>query len=248
MREDQLKALLRRVGQKKISQKKALEVLRELPYIDLEFAKLDQHRALRRGFPEVVFAEGKSPYQVAKIAKTISSRGGILFITHANEECFNHLKKDIPGLKYSRVARIIYNTKLKKRKIKGNILIVTAGTSDFPVAEEARMTLEVMGYDAKMLYDVGVAGIHRLLDKVKIINRASCVIVIAGMEGALASVVSGLCSKPVIAVPTSVGYGASFKGLAALLTMLNACSPGIGVVNIDNGFGAAYLASLIVGR
>ena len=248
MRREWLTRLLKDLKSEKISLKKCIEALKELPYVDLGFAKIDSHREIRRGFPEVIFAEGKTLRQIEKIARAISAKKGIIFVTRANRGVFIHLKKSFPKIHYNETARIIYNKKagnLNRRK-RNNVVIVTGGTADLPVAEEARVTLEVMGCRVKVLCDVGVAGLHRVLEKVGVLNRASVIIVIAGMEGALASVVSGLTAKPVIAVPTSVGYGASFKGIAPLLTMLNACSPGIGVVNIDNGFGAAYLARLIV--
>lgn len=248
MQTNLLKNLLKDIKDKKISVKKGISILKDLPYIDLNFAKLDMHRSLRRGFPEVVLAQSKTSAQIEKIAQTLLAKNGTVFITRANQKIFDRLKKLHPDLRYHPLARIIYCKRRKVARKKGTILIITAGTADIPVAEEARLTLEVMGCRVKTLYDVGVAGLHRILDKRKILDRASVIIVIAGMEGALASVVSGITSKPIVAVPTSVGYGASFKGIAPLLTMLNACSPGIGVVNIDNGFGAAYLASLINGR
>lgn len=214
-------------------------------YTDIGFAKIDDHRKSRRGFPEVVFGKGKTVEQVVKISHKIIAHDGILLVTHADKKAFLKLKKSYPGIKFDEKARIISYTKKKPALKNGLVLIVTAGTSDLPVAAEARATLEIMGNKVELLCDVGVAGIHRLLDKQKILDSANVIIVIAGMEGALASVVSGLVSKPVIAVPTSVGYGASFGGIAPLLTMMNSCSPGIAVVNIDNGFGAAYFASLV---
>ncbi|MBI5124176.1 MAG: nickel pincer cofactor biosynthesis protein LarB [Candidatus Omnitrophica bacterium] len=219
--------------------------LRTFSYKDLGFAKVDCHRAGRRGFPEVIFGKGKTPGQIIKIAKEIISHDGILLVTRTDRKVFLKLKKTCPKARFEEKANIIYFTSKKTALKKGTVLIVTAGTSDLDVANEARVTLEVMGNPVKMLCDVGVAGIHRVLDKRDILESASVIIVIAGMEGALASVVSGLVSKPVIAVPTSVGYGASFEGLAPLLTMMNSCSPGVAVVNIDNGFGAGYFASLI---
>ena len=216
-----------------------------LPYKDLGFAKVDCHRALRRGFPEVIFGKGKTVNQIIKIAKKIISHDGILLITRTDKKVFLKLKKLYPKARFNEKANLIY---LRKKPVvikDGLILVVTAGTADIPVAEEARVTLEIMGNRVEMLYDVGVAGIHRVFHNKEVLDRASIIIVIAGMEGALASVVSGLVSKPVIAVPTSVGYGASFSGIAPLLTMMNCCSPGVAVVNIDNGFGAAYFASMI---
>jgi len=219
-------------------------------YHDLGFAKVDCHRALRRGFPEVIFGQSKTPDQVVKIARRIISHDGILLVTRTDKKTFLKIKKICPGAKFDKKARAIYFTKkdpsLKNVK-KGTVLIITAGTGDLPVAEEARVTLEVMGNRVETLYDVGVAGVHRLFDSKDTLRKANVIIVIAGMEGALASVVSGLVSRPVLAVPTSVGYGASFSGIAPLLTMMNSCSPGVAVVNIDNGFGAGYMASIING-
>lgn len=229
----------------RVSVEEALLELRDLPYKDLGFAKIDNHRSLRRGFPEVIFGKGKTVEHVVKIAKRIIGHDGILLITHADEKIFSRLKKSYPKLSYVKKARIISYRKTPPALKKGTVLIITAGTADLPVAEEARATLEVMGNRIETLYDVGVAGLHRILDKRAVLERASVIIVIAGMEGALASVVSGLVSRAVIAVPTSVGYGASFSGIAPLLTMMNCCSPGVAVVNIDNGFGAGYFASLI---
>ncbi len=213
------------------------------PYKDLGFAKVDLHRAARKGFPEVVYAKGKTCEQIEKISKRLLEEDQPLVVTKATQEHYLKLKSKFPKLRFNKKAGIICS-KTKTDK-KGFVLIITAGTSDIPVAEEARATLEVMGNRVKTIYDCGVAGIHRILDKTHILNKASAIIVIAGMEGALASVVGGLTKRPVIAVPTSVGYGASFKGLSALLTMLNCCAPGVAVVNIDNGFGAGYFASLI---
>jgi len=229
----------------RISTGKALKALRDLPYKDLGFAKVDHHRSLRRGFPEVIFGKGKTPDQIVKITQRIMTHDGILLITRTNEKVFSRIKKLYSNVKFDKRAGIISYRKTPPVLKTGTVLIITAGTADLPVAEEAKVTLELMGNRIEVLYDVGVAGLHRILDKKDILERASVIIVIAGMEGALASVVSGLVSKPVIAVPTSVGYGASFGGIAPLLTMMNSCSPGIVVVNIDNGFGAGYFASLI---
>lgn len=224
---------------------KALHALKELPYKDLGFARVDHHRTLRRGFPEVIFGKGKTPAHVVKIAQRLISHDGILLITRTTKEVYDRLKRSYPGIRFNAKAGIISYRKTPPVLKAGTVLIITAGTADLPVAEEARATLDIMGNRAEILYDVGVAGIHRILSKKKELESANVIIVIAGMEGALASVVSGLVSKPVIAVPTSVGYGASFGGIAPLLTMMNSCSPGVAVVNIDNGFGAAYFASLI---
>ncbi|MBL7069327.1 MAG: nickel pincer cofactor biosynthesis protein LarB [Candidatus Omnitrophica bacterium] len=239
-----IKRLLKRLSSKSISVKEAYGILCDLPYKDIGFAKIDSHRMIRRGFPEVIFCRKKTPQQVEGILKAVYGKNKALILSHASERLFKGLKKNYKGLLYNRLARMIYQGGIKP-KGKKRVLIVTGGTSDLPIAEEARLTLSLMGNSVSILSDVGVAGIHRLLGNKKRLLEANVIVVIAGMEGALASVVSGLVSKPVIAVPTSVGYGANFKGIAPLLTMLNSCSPGIGVVNIDNGFGAGYLASLI---
>ena len=214
-------------------------------YEDIGFAKIDHHRSSRRGFPEVVFGKGKTPEQIIRIAKRIVSHDGILLVTRTDLKTFSKLKKIYPKAQFDKKAGIIKYRKAPPVLKRGIVLVITAGTADLSVAEEARATLEVMGNKVQTLYDVGVAGLHRILDKKDVLEKANVIIVIAGMEGALASVVSGLVSKPVIAVPTSVGYGASFGGIAPLLTMMNCCSPGVSVVNIDNGFGAGYFASLI---
>lgn len=242
---EQTRRILNDVKSGRMPIKKALGCLREMPYKDIGFAKIDHHRALRRGFPEVVFGKGKTIDQIVKISKHIIAHDSILLVTRAPKGAYLKLRRSYPGVRYdARAMTITYRAHPAVLK-KGIILIITAGTADLPVAEEARVTLELMGNVVETLCDVGVAGIHRILNKRHILDKASAIIVIAGMEGALASVVSGLVSKPVIAVPTSVGYGASFEGIAPLLTMINSCSPGISVVNIDNGFGAGYFASLI---
>ncbi len=239
-----IKKLLKECRSNRISLEKAYQSLKDLPYKNLGFARVDHHRLLRKGFGEVVYCQGKTDKQVRTIVADILKRNAHVLLTRADKKLYQYLKKDYPGLKYNEAARVIYKEKQKAKSAK-TVLILTAGTADMPVAEEARVTLEVMGSRVKAVYDVGVAGIHRLFDKLPDISRANVVIVVAGMEGALASVVAGLTDKPVIAVPTSVGYGASFKGVAPLLTMMNCCSPGVAVVNIDNGFGAGYFASLI---
>ncbi len=208
-------------------------------------ARIDIGREKRRGFPEVIFCPGKTIKQIEQIAECILRYNDTLLLTRTNEEIFEKIKKLAPKAVYKREANLIYIKRKKKALKKGLILIVSAGTSDIPVAEEAAVTAELMGNRVKRLYDVGVAGIHRLLEKETLLNQAKVLVVVAGMEGALASVVSGMVKKPVIGVPTSIGYGASFSGIAPLLTMLNSCSPGVCVVNIDNGFGAGYLAGLI---
>ena len=242
---DRIRHVLKGVRAGSVSVGRALEVMKELPYKDLGFAKIDHHRTLRRGFPEVIFGKGKTASQIIGIAQRLIAHDGSVLITRTDRSVFRKLKKIYPKAVFEEKAGIIYLKKKVASLKKGTVLIVTAGTADMPVAEEARVTLEVMGNPVQALYDVGVAGLHRVLDKKGILEKARVIIVIAGMEGALASVVSGLVSKPVIAVPTSVGYGASFSGLAPLLTMINSCSPGVVVVNIDNGVGAAYFASMI---
>lgn len=242
---ENIKKMLRDVKSGRLSHQKALSALKDLPYKDLGFAKIDNHRALRRGFPEVIFGQGKTDEQIIRIAGKIMEHDGILLITRVGEKTYRKLNKVFPGVDYDKNARVIFFSKDKPVSKKGVVLVITAGTADLPVAEEARATLELMGNPVEVLYDVGVAGLHRILDKKQALDRANVIIVIAGMEGALASVVSGLVSQPVIAVPTSVGYGASFGGIAPLLTMMNCCSPGVSVMNIDNGFGAGYFASLI---
>jgi NCAIR mutase (PurE)-related protein len=225
---------------------RALEELRTLPYDDLKFAKLDHHRELRKGIPEAIYAPGKTEKQIVEIAARIISRKDEAVFTRMNEKLYEMLKNRLGSkVKWFPEARIV-TVGVFKRPSKGKVLIVTAGTSDIPVAEEAAVTCMLLGCKVERLYDVGVAGIHRLTSNLRQFDSADVIIVLAGMEGALPSVVAGLTSKPVIAVPTSVGYGASFQGIAALLGMLSSCSSGIGVVNIDNGFGAGALAAVIV--
>ncbi len=215
-------------------------------YVDLGFACVDTDRQKRRGFPEVIFCQRKTKREILRIAEELNKeKDAPLLLTRLKEPAYRYIKKRIPGLKYNKKAKLAYRHAKNTRRYAGEVLIVTAGTSDIPVAEEAALTLELMGSGVRKLYDVGVAGVHRILDKKELLEKASCIIVVAGMEGALASLVSGLVKSPVIAVPTSCGYGASFGGLSALLTMLNSCSPGIAVINIDNGFGAGYFAGLV---
>lgn len=214
--------------------------------VDLGFACLDMDRQRRRGFPEVVYCQFKTCGEILQIARHLSrDREAPLLLTRLDKKIFLKLKKAVPGLKYHARARVAYRYGLAQFSCRGEVLVVTGGTSDIPVAEEAALTCELMGSPVKRIYDVGVAGVHRILQKKKDLEKASCIIVAAGMEGALASLVSGLVKCPVVAVPTSCGYGSSFEGLAALLAMLNSCSPGIATVNIDNGFGAGYMAGLI---
>ena len=232
-----------KVGQ--ISINDVLEKIRELPYKDIGFAKVDSHRKIRCGFPEVIFCMGKTPSQVVKIAEHIVAGGNDMLATRANREIYEAISRKFPDAVYNEPAKTITIRKTRKITQKGLILIVTAGTSDIPVAEEARVTAEIMDNNVKVLYDVGVAGIHRLMKNHVELMKANVIIVVAGMEGALASVVGGLVDCPVIGVPTSIGYGASFYGVAPLLSMLNSCASSVSVVNIDNGFGAGYVASLI---
>lgn len=223
----------------------ALDTLRHLPYQDLGFAKIDHHRALRKGAPEVVLGEGKTPDQVAAIAKELAARSDWFLITRTDSQAHDAVKAQIPDASYNDTARAIYLDQRDKQGLKQGIVVVSAGTADMPIAEEASLTCELMGNEAKKIYDVGIAGLHRLLDHTEYLQQANVIIVVAGMEGALPGLVGGLASAPVIAVPTSIGYGVGLGGLAALTTMLSTCVPGVAVVNIDNGFGAGYLASII---
>jgi NCAIR mutase (PurE)-related protein len=248
LNEETIRALLERVARGEHSIDEAVERLKNLPYEDLGFAKLDHHRELRRGFPETVFCQGKTPDQVAEIVQRLAANGPRVLGTRATTEHYEAARLRVPQLEYDETARIIRLDREPDRPRKAGIVLVAAGTSDLPVAEEAAVTLDLLGHSVERIYDVGVAGLHRLLNHLPALRGASVVICCAGMEGALPSVVAGLIAAPLIAVPTSVGYGASFGGLAALLGMLNTCSPGVGVVNIDNGYGAAHLAAAINAR
>jgi len=245
MNPDALRKLLAGLRDGDVSIDDALERLRRLPFEDLGFATVDTHRALRCGFPEVIFCPGKTPQQVAEITARLLHHDTEVLATRADRAHYDAVLAIRPDAEYHEAARIIACNRKDKPLPEGRVLVVSAGTSDAPVAEEARVTAEVMGNCVDKLYDVGVAGIHRLLQQADHVFDANVLVVVAGMEGALASVVGGLTSRPVIAVPTSIGYGASFGGLAALLAMLNSCASGVCVVNIDNGFGAGYIASLI---
>jgi len=245
MQEKELRKLLEDLKAGNLEIDDAVKELKELPFKDLGFAKVDFHRELRQGHPEVVFCQGKTPEQIKEIVKVLAERSNNILATRANEEAYEAVKEVLPKAQYFKLARIVKVNEQIEITGKGKILVVSAGTADLPVAEEAVITAEAFGNKVERLYDVGVAGIHRLLANIDKLNEARVIIVVAGMEGALASVVGGLVNVPVIAVPTSVGYGASFHGLSALLTMLNSCAAGVGVVNIDNGFGAARLASVI---
>jgi NCAIR mutase (PurE)-related protein len=242
---DSILKLFQQVRRGKLSPDEAVAQLRHLPFEDLGFAKLDHHRSLRVGMPEVIFGQGKSPAQMTQIFARLARHGGNILATRASKEQFAAVSKKVRKAEYRELARAIVLQRDDKKYGKGTIAVVSAGTSDIPVAEEAVVTAEVMGNDVEHLYDVGVAGIHRLLANRKTLSRARVIVVCAGMEGALPSVVGGLVGVPVIAVPTSVGYGASFKGVAALLGMMNSCASNVSVVNIDNGFGAGYVAALI---
>ena len=227
------------------AERQVLDALIQAPFEDLGFARVDHHRELRQGFPEVILGLGKTPDQIAAIASRIVARGRPLLVTRASPEAFEALQRLVPEATYHAQARVVTLDQGEVARGKGTILVACAGTSDIPVAEEAALTAALMGNDVERLYDVGVAGLHRLLAAQAQLRRARVIIVVAGMEGALPSVLAGLVCVPVIAVPTSIGYGASFGGVAALLGMLNSCANGVTVVNIDNGFGAAATASLI---
>ena len=247
MNEKQIAKLFEDVKGGKLDVNEAVRRLRHMPFEDIGFAKIDHHRAMRCGFPEVIYCPGKTQAQVAAIFEKLAKTGHNVIATRAEEAVFKYVKKAmrLKGLRYERAARMIVLEQKPIASPVGDIVIVTAGTADIPVAEEACVTAHMLGQHVELICDVGVAGLHRLLGHVERLRRANVLIVVAGMEGALASVVGGLVDCPVIAVPTSVGYGASFEGLAALLTMLNSCASGITVVNIDNGFGAAYAAAAI---
>ncbi len=246
MNRQKLEHLLRDVKFGKVSIEEALARLKALPFEDLGHAKVDHHRSLRKGFPEVIWGEGKTAEQILSIMKKLKEKGQNILVTRLDEKEAKTIQRTFSKSRYYSLSKVLtYLTHQVERVGKGTILVITAGTTDIPVAEEAAVTAEMMGNHVETLYDVGVAGIHRLLSQKKRLDEARVLIVVAGMEGALPSVVGGLIDKPVIAVPTSVGYGTSFGGLAALLAMLNSCASGVSVVNIDNGFGAGYIASLI---
>ncbi len=245
MDEAYIKALLVQVERGDISSQDALARLKHLEYEDLGFAKVDHHRALRQGFPEVIYCPGKTKEQVVEIARHLAVSNRNLLATRADESLYAALKEVLPDIQYNTSSRTLYLHRDQKELGTGSILVISAGTADMPVAEEAAVTASVMGNTVVRLYDVGVAGIHRIFHNRDKLEAARIIIVVAGMEGALASVVGGMVAKPVVAVPTSVGYGANFHGLSALLTMLNSCATGVTVVNIDNGFGAGFAASLM---
>jgi len=247
MQEKDIKTLLEQVKNAEISIDEAAETLKDLPYKDMGFANIDNHRALRTGYPEVIFCQGKTPEQTRDIMCELVKKGGNIMGTRATAEDYEAVKEALPQAVFFETARIIavIDEQKKENENLPTVAVVTAGTADIPVAEEAAVTAEILGNKVNRIYDVGVAGIHRLFDKLTQIREADVVIAVAGMEGALASVVGGLVDSPVIAVPTSIGYGANLGGISALLSMLNSCANGVAVVNIDNGFGAAYMAAVI---
>jgi NCAIR mutase (PurE)-related protein len=247
MDRDSLKRLLGEVAGGKTSVEEAFERLRKLPFEDTGYARIDHHRELRRGFPEVIFCEGKTAEQISGIATRIIGHGSDLLATRCSPEQFAAVSQSIDGAVYHEDGRL-FAVKQSAPVERGSVAVVAGGTSDRPVSEEAALTAQYLGCRVERFYDVGVAGLHRLLSSWEEIKEADVIIVVAGMEGALASVVAGMADAPVIAVPTSIGYGASFGGLAALLTMLNSCAGGVTVVNIDNGFGAAYAAAVVCRR
>ncbi len=245
MIEDGIRGLLNQVKKGELEIDEAVNKLKDLPYENLGFARVDHHRGLRKGHPETIFCSGKTTEQIVAIVESMLERDVNILATRAVADVYRVLKKRFDRVEYHEQARIVVINRHAIKTTAGRILVMSAGTSDIPVGEEAAVTAEVLGNRVERLYDVGVAGIHRLLANKKKIDEACVMIVVAGMDGALPSVVAGLTDKPVIAVPTSVGYGASFHGLAALLTMLNSCASGVTVVNIDNGYGAGYSASII---
>lgn len=245
MTREAIAKLLAQVRRGRVGVDEALERLRDMPYENLGYARIDHHRPLRQGLPEVIFGRGKTPGQIESLVRRMLRHGHNLLVTRTDAGVFERVRKAAPGAEFHALSGAITIRSERKMRGRGMVLVVTAGTTDIPVAEEALVTADIMGNRVEPLYDVGVAGLHRLLGESKALKRARVVIVAAGMEGALPSVVGGLVAAPVIAVPTSVGYGASFRGMAALLGMMNSCAPNVAVVNIDNGFGAGYLASVI---
>ncbi len=246
MKPENLKILLDDLHKQKLTPIQAIAKLKNLPYEDMGFAKVDHHRELRSGMPEVIYCQGKTVVQIKKIIQSMNRAGNSILATKLNKDVFRKIKNSLPKFsKYNETAQTLVIDKNKSKKKSGKIVIISAGTSDIPIAEEASVTAQLLGSKTETLFDVGVAGIHRLFNNLECIRKARVVIVVAGMEGALASVVGGLVDKPLIAVPTSIGYGTSFGGVSALLSMLNSCSPGVAVVNIDNGFGAGSMAHRI---
>lgn len=240
-----LTRLLEKVRTGELSITQAVQQLSVLPYEELDFAKIDHHRSLRTGFPEVIYGHNKTIEQIVSIAGRMAAYSDRILITHTNQDVYNAVHKILEDARYNPTSNTIVVNRAKNVVLRPGITVVTAGTSDIPVAEEAAVTAELMGNRVEKVFDIGIAGIHRLLDNMSQLRKSRVLVVVAGMEGALPGIIGGIVSVPIIAVPTSTGYGASFKGLAPLLTMLNSCVPGIAVVNIDNGFGAGYLAGLI---
>ncbi len=245
MDRDRIRELLGKVRSGNMTVEEAMGALRMLPFEDLGFAVTDSHRSLRTGYPEVVYCSGKTVPQILAILVRLSEGHGTIIASRATEEIYDAVKSAIPAARYNPDARIIVVGEMPEPKTDRPILVISAGTSDIPVAEEAAVTAESMGNPVRRVFDVGVAGIHRLFEHAPLLMGANVIVAVAGMDGALPSVIGGLVDRPVIAVPTSVGYGASFGGIGALLTMLNSCAPGVAVVNIDNGFGAGFLAGMI---
>jgi len=243
--EDKIKSLIENIRLSNISDEEALALLKNLPYEDIDFACIDHHRPIRTGQPEVIYSEGKTETQVKEIAERLIDNNKVIMATRASNELYLYLKPFFSEISYNTHGRIIVIGKIPEPVTEKRILVLTAGTTDIPVAEEAAVTAEVMGSPVDRLFDVGIAGVHRILSRIELLQSANVIVAVAGMEGALPSFAAGLVSRPVIAVPTSVGYGANFGGVSALLTMINSCVPGVSTVNIDNGFGAGYLAAII---
>jgi len=244
MEKEKITALLGKVRAGRISVEDAFEQLRHLPYEDLGFAKVDHHRLMRTGMPEVIFCQGKTVEQIAAIFKALSRKHKNVLLTRADQRVFRRIKNANPRARFNAQARVI-TVEAKKTRKTGSVAVVCAGTADIPVAEEAALTAEAFGSRVERVYDVGVAGLHRLLDCFERIAASNCIVAVAGMDGVLPSVIGGLAACPVVAVPSAVGYGANFNGIAPLLTMLNSCAPNVSVVNVNNGFGAGYIACMI---
>ena len=245
MNETKIKSLIEKIQKGQITNEEAFSLLKTLPYEDIDFACIDHHRTIRTGQPEVIYSEGKSNLQVKEIAERLSLNNKVIIATRASLELYSFLEPHFQKITYNTHGRIIIIGEIPEPVTDKRILVITGGTTDIPVAEEAAITAEVMGSPVDRLFDVGIAGVHRILARIDLLQSANVIVAVAGMEGALPSLAAGLVSRPVIAVPTSVGYGASFGGVSALLTMINSCVPGVSTVNIDNGFGAGYLAAII---
>jgi NCAIR mutase (PurE)-related protein len=245
MNEEKILSIIEQIRKKEITDEEALALFKILPYENIDFACIDHHRSIRTGYPEVIYSEGKSNQQVKEIAARLSSNNRVIMATRASEELFNFLKVHFDKITYNSLGRIIIIGDIPKPVTEQRVLVLSGGTTDIPIAEEAAITAEIMGSPVDRLYDVGIAGVHRILSKIDLLRNANVIVAVAGMEGALPALTAGLVGRPVIAVPTSIGYGANFKGLSALLTMINSCAPGVATVNIDNGFGAGYLAAII---